>query len=224
MPTILTSTEPADGRAWPPPAPASALSCPRCVAPAQASPEPQKCACGQRFVLRTGILLDPSVSLPPAEPRPPTISVKSTGLLLRRYAALEPEGIVEGALDPITGHVPMTNDRLSFRAVYSVAVWRRIPIATAVLLFLIPVPLFLAALVATLGSGEPFIVGVFFLAPMTALTAWGLWSTFGIRANWARVVSTKGDLLIRFDSPSWRRKRFHQELLRRCGISESPIP
>ncbi|MBI5546339.1 MAG: hypothetical protein HY901_20825, partial [Deltaproteobacteria bacterium] len=118
----------------------------------------------------------------------------------------------------------MTDDKVAYRAVYSVAVWRRISVATAVLLFLVPVPLLLLALVSLFMSGEPTLVLIFFVAPMATLAAWGAWDAFGIRANWARVVSTKGELRIRFDSPLWRRRRFLRELLRRCGISPAEIP
>jgi hypothetical protein len=51
-----------------------------------------------------------------------------------------------------------------------------------------------------------------------------LYLSLGLKAHMVRVVGSTSILTIRFDSPLWRRRRFHDELLRRAGISPSPIP
>lgn len=214
--------EPARPPSWPPPAPVVAFACPRCQAQAEPRAETQRCACGLRFSLRAGPLLDSSLRPPAPAESSSRIKVKSSGAFLRRFAVLEPDGLQEGTLDPVTGHIPMTDAKVAYRAVFTVAVWRRIPWGSALAFLLLALPLTALSVLATISSRE---AGMLVLSgPLTVLSAWIAWSVFGMRAHWARVVSPRGEVRVRFDAPFWRRRRFHDELLRRCGIAPGPIP
>ncbi|MBI5549816.1 MAG: hypothetical protein HY901_38510, partial [Deltaproteobacteria bacterium] len=92
MPAPTAPPPSANPPAWPPPAPALTLSCPRCSQPAEPKPEAQRCCCGQRFLLRAGPLLDSTLAPPAADERTAKVVVRSSGLLLRRYAALGADG------------------------------------------------------------------------------------------------------------------------------------
>lgn len=204
---------------WPPPPPAQAFECPKCRRPARPAPDVQRCACGLAFSMRAGQFLDRSVA-PPADPKAKKIVTKSGGTLVRRYGGIDAEGVFEGALDPILGAVPMTANRIGYRGVYTVTVWRRVSKLEALLVLLIPVPFTLAVAAGIPRAPE---LGLLFV-PMVAITLWALAGAFLVRAHFVRVVGAKQTLSFRFDRPFWRRRRFHDELLRRCGLSPGPIP
>jgi len=57
-----------------------------------------------------------------------------------------------------------------------------------------------------------------------AITVLMLVRAIGTQRNYVRVAGVWRTITIRFDAPWWRRKRFHDELLRRAGIAPSAIP
>jgi hypothetical protein len=197
------------------------MTCPRCQAPAQPSPAVQACgSCGKTFTLRAGRLLDPSVVPPQPDPRAPNVRVKSAGVVLYKMGEVSAFGVSEGVLDPVTGLIPMDQSGVAYPDIYSVAVWRKPDIVRLVVTLLITLPLTALFAVATFSS-----VGFLILAvPFAALLAYGLWGALGRKVNMVRVVGAYRTVTVRFDGPWWRRRRFHDELLRRAGISPSPIP
>jgi len=207
---------------WPPPPPQEALSCPRCKQKVEVRPEVQTCACGLRFTLRAGPMLDSSLAPPAPDEHTKPIRVKSDGLFLRMAGELSPTFIALGALDPIIGHIQMDATKIAYKAIYTVAIWRRIPIASAISFVLLLLPFEVLSLVLLVSTREPAML--FFTAPMTLLTVWVGWQIFKVQAHWARVVAPKVSLRVRFDRPGRRRVRFHDELLRRCGIAPGPMP
>jgi len=216
----MPPTDPAS-QPWPPPPPDRALQCPRCQAPASPAADVQGCACGLRFVLRAGPFLDRSLQPPPPEPDAKRIAVRSSGTL-GRYGALDTDGVLEGALDPILGRVPMTATKIAYRGIYTVAVWRSIAWREAAAVLLVPVPF--TVLLASYAWSHPGTALLPVLALMGILTLAALASAFVLRAHFVRVVGARESLTIRFDRPFHRRRRFHDELLRRCGLAPGPIP
>ncbi|MBI5545101.1 MAG: hypothetical protein HY901_14515, partial [Deltaproteobacteria bacterium] len=159
---------------------------------------------------------------PPPELDSPLILVRTAGGFVRRFGQLDAEGIQAGLLDPVTGRIRIAAERIAFRGIYSLAIWRAIAWAQALALMLIALPLTLVVLRELFLSPSPLL---YLLAiPMTATTCLALALTFGVRAHYLRVVGARAQLTIRFDGPFYRRRRFHEQLLRRCGLSMSPIP
>jgi len=213
----------APGGLVPPAAPpAAAFTCPRCLSVARPAPGPQVCgACGRGFSLHAGVRADPSLAVPPFDPRAPRIVVKSAGTFLYKRGMLAPEGVSEGTLDPVTGLIPMDLSGVLWADVVSVAVWRQVDVTRLVVALLIPVPITLVLLLAT------FTAWVGILAPAAffgAIAAFMLVRAVGTKANYVRIVGVWRVITIRFDSPWWRRQRFHDELLRRAGIAPGAIP
>ncbi|MGC4115023.1 MAG: hypothetical protein QM765_10515 [Myxococcales bacterium] len=211
-----------DSQAWPPPAPPQALQCPRCGAAAKPADSVQRCGkCRLRFVLRAGAFLDRAVQPPPLDPRAEVVIVKSSGAL-RRYGRLDPDALVEGALDPLFARLPMTTTKLSYRAIYTLAVWRQIPWRSALAVLLIPVPFTWALFSVWRADPLPGLLAM--TLAMAALTLGSLASIFLVQSHYVRAVGAHETLLVRFDRPLFRRKKFHDELLRRSGLSPSPLP
>lgn len=209
-------------QAWPPPPPAVALLCPRCGAPAQPAARVQRCdKCRLRFVLQAGPFLDRAVVPPPPDPQASLITVRSGGFI-DRYGGVDADGVLEGALDPVLAKVRMTTKKIAFRGVYTVAVWRRIPWAEVLAILLVPVPF--TFVVARLAWKYPHYNAFWPAVALAGLTLAALGAVFLVRANFVRVVGAKETFVIRFDRPLRRRKRFHAELLRRCGLAPTPIP
>ena len=172
--------------------------------------------------MQAGPFLDRSVTPPPPAPGARRIMVKSAGLVVRRYGALDADGVIEGALDPVVSLVPMTATKIAYRGIYTVTVWRQILWREAAALLLLPLPF--TAFLAAWYLAEPAPALLFLLVPMALLTLWAGQAVFLVRAHYARVVGARESLTIRFDRPAWRRRRFHDELLRRCGLAPGPIP
>ena len=197
------------------------FSCPRCGAQASARAEVQQCSrCRRRFVLRAGARVDPEVRPPPIDPRLPRVKTRSAGVVVATANYLQPEGIVTGTLDPVTGMIPMDQTGILYSDIVSVAIWRSLDIVRLVIstLFLLPL---LAGLIY-LGACAP--VSLLFTFPVIALVVFAFYRLLVIRRNHARIVGGVRLLEVQFDSPAWRRRRFHDELLRRAGISPTPIP
>ncbi len=199
-----------------------ALTCPRCDAPAQAAATVQACArCAKPFTLRAGPRLDAQVVPPPYDPRSPRIIVKSAGVVLLKRGMLAPEGVSEGTLDPITGMVPMDQSGVLYPDVVSIAVYRKVDVVRIVAACLLPLPLSLLCVYGAVAT-SPVILA--FGLPFYAIFAYMLWRALGLKANLVRVVGVHRTITVRFDSPLWRRQKFHDELLRRAGVSPSRIP
>jgi hypothetical protein len=217
----LSVSTPEQPRDWPPPAPPEALACPRCKAPASFAPSIQVCgACQGRFALYAGPLVDTALAVPAPDPQAKRVKVRSAGMLLYHAGILEPESVQEGTLDPVIGRLPVNSTAIAYRHVYSVAFWRTIDKAAVV-----------ANAVAWITTGV-FAVGAFaqpalliFAVPWGLLTAWWTSRTYVVRRWHARVIGLKGtQVAVRFDKPWWNRRRFHDELLRRCGLPPAAMP
>jgi hypothetical protein len=203
-------------------APPVAFACPRCSAPASPSNAAQPCArCRGLFVLRAGARLDPSAVPPPFDPRLPRIIVKSAGIVLLKRGMVAPEGVSEGTLDPITGMIPMDQAGVLYPDIFTICVWRKIDVVRLVFALVIPVPISLYLLVMAVAVHPAFAIGA---APFVLSSAYMLYRAVGLKANMVRVAGGSRMITIRFDSPMWRRRRFHDELLRRAGLSPSQIP
>ncbi len=204
------------------PFPPESLTCPRCGAGATPSPTVQTCGlCKGAFTLRAGALLDPTTPPPPVDPRLPRVVVKSAGIVLMRQGVLAAEGVLEGTLDPFVALIPMDQAGIRYGDIVSVAVWRKIDVLRLVVALVIPVPLTLLLLYAAVASAAAFLIGAL---PFALISAYMLYRSLGLQAHMMRVAGSTRVLTIRFDSPLWRRRQFHDELLRRAGISSAPIP
>lgn len=208
-------------QAWPPPPPPQALQCPRCGAGATPADGVQRCACRQRFVLRAGAFLDRSVVPPAPDPAAETVVVKSSATL-RHYGRLDPDAVAEGTLDPVFARLPMTTTKLSYRAIYTIAVWKQTAWRSLLAILLVPAPFTWALFALWRSAPGPGLLGL--ALAMAALTLGSLGSVLFIPSHYVRVVGAKDTLVIRFDRPLFRRQKFHDELLRRAGVSPSPLP
>jgi hypothetical protein len=216
----VTSPEPS-AAPWPPPPPLEATACPRCKAPANCAPEPQVCAkCGRRFALHAGPLVDAGLTPPAPDPQAKRVKVRSAGLLLFHAGILEPDSIQEGTLDPVIGRLPVTSTSIGYRHVYTVAFWRSVDWIHAIFN---GIAWAVTATFVVGGMREPGVL--FFGIPFGLFTAWWTFRIYGVRRWHARVIGLKGQTIaVRFDKPWWNRRRFHRELLRRCGMPAAGMP
>ena len=76
---------------------------------------------------------------------------------------------------------------------------------------------------SSLGISQSPVFLIFGL-PLLLGTGWMFYRAIMIKAHMTRIVGGARTIEIRFDAPIWRRKKFHDELLRRAGISPAPIP
>ena len=197
------------------------FSCPRCGAQAPAQAEVQRCArCRGPFVLRAGARTDAAVRPPPVDPRLPRIKTRSVGFVVASANVLQPEGIVQGTLDPVTGLVPMDQTGILYADIVSIAIWRSLDVVRLVLSAVVLIPLMLGLIY--LGTRVP--ASLVYTSPVNALVLFAFYRLLVIQRNHARIVGGHRVLEVQFHSPLWRRRRFHDELLRRAGISPSPIP
>ena len=203
-------------------APHPALTCPRCDAPARPAPGAQTCpSCHKTFGLYAGAQSGAPVVPPPIDPRLPTIVVKSSGAFLMKRGAVAPEGVSEGTLDPVIGMVPMDKAGVLYTDVITIAIYRKIDLVRLIVACIIPAPLGLAGLFWAVAVHPAFLVlGL----PFTLIAAFMIWRATFVRGHFARVAGTYRMITIRFDSPAWRRRKFHDELLRRSGMPASAIP
>ena len=197
------------------------FSCPRCGAKASAQAQVQLCErCGRAFVLRAGARVDPEVRPPAVDPRLPRVKTRSVGFVVATANILQPEGVTQGTLDPVTGLIPMDQSGILFTDIISIAIWRSLDVARLVLSAVLLLPLLLG--LVYLDTRVP--VSVIFTLPLVALIVFAFYRLIVIQRNHARVIGSHRILELQFDAPVWRRRRFHDELLRRAGISQSPIP
>ena len=205
----------------PAPPPAEALSCPRCGAAAQPSPDVQRCSsCGGAFVLRAGALVDPAVAPPSPDPRAGQITVRWSAIITYRLATVDAQGVAEGMADPITGLVPLDKNGVAFPDIYTVAVWRKSEVARFVVASLLPLAVVVPCVIASVEHPRFLVLAAPFLLLVLAFA----YRAFAVRAQLARVVGRYRAITVRFDRPFWRRRRFHDQLMRRAGIGPSPIP
>ena len=203
-------------------APPHALGCPKCGIGAAAATGIMTCqSCGLSFALHPGPLTDRGVVPAPFNPQAERVKVISNGLVLRKMGLVAPEGVSEGTMDPVTGYIPMDQNGVYFGDIFTVAVWRKIDVLKLIAASILPLPL--AVLFVSLGITTSPVFLAFGL-PFVAGTAWMFYRALSIKAHMARIVGSARTIEIRFDAPLWRRKKFHDELLRRAGIQPSPIP
>lgn len=164
--------------------------------------------------------MDPEVKPPPLNMALPRIKTTSAGAFVRTGSWVAPEGVLHGTMDPITGAIPIDQSGVLYTDIISVAVYRKLDIVTLVLLSLIGAPIMFACAMGTIAFPP---IGVVCL-PIFALFAWAFYATIAIQRNYARVCGSIRVITVQFNQPVWRRKPFHDELLRRAGISPSPIP
>lgn len=203
-------------------APPHALGCPKCGMAAQGATGIMACsACGLSFALHAGARADGRVVPVSFDARAERVKVVSNGIVLRKMGLVAPEGVSEGTLDPVTGYIPIDQNGVYFGDIFTVAIWRKVDVLRLVTVAILPFPLalFFVALGITqspvfLAFGAPFVLG----------TAWMIYRAFKIKVHMARIVGGARTIEVRFDAPLWRRKKFHDELLRRAGIAPSPIP
>jgi hypothetical protein len=132
-----------------------------------------------------------------------------------------PAMLSEGVLDPVTGLVPLESGGVAYHEIASVAVWRRVDVAQLLVAILLVLPVvLLCLLVAVAGSSGALVVA----APFAAILAFGLWRALSLKAHFVRVVGGNRTVTVRFDTPMSKRLLFHDELLRRAGITPSAIP
>ncbi|HEY8038694.1 MAG TPA: hypothetical protein VIF15_02835, partial [Polyangiaceae bacterium] len=105
--------------------------------------------------------------------------------------------------------------------VITIAVWRKVDVVRLVVALVIPLPVTILLVVGAVTAWLGLLVPAAFFA---AIVAYMLYRALGLRAHHLRVAGVWRTITIRFDSPMWRRRRFHDELLRRAGIAPSAIP
>jgi len=199
----------------------SPFSCPKCNNPASAQPAAQACGrCGVTFVLRAGARVDPNVRPPQIDPTLKQIKTTSAGMFVRNANIVAPAGVMQGTLDPVTGLIPMDTSGVAYQDIVSVAVWREFDILRIVLMLIFVAPLALGMIWGTIAFPPVAIATV----PLLALIGVGFYSTFAIKKNLARVVGSARILTLQFDSPMWRRIKFHDEMNRRAGLPPASIP
>jgi hypothetical protein len=200
-----------------------AFACPWCGAKAAFARGPQRCgACNKSFALHAGVRCDSQVAPPPFDPNARSIRVKSAGLVLLKMGEVTPHGVAGGTLDPVTGMVPMDQAGVLFVDIKSIAVWRKVDVMRVIAAMIVPAPIALALIAATI-AGAPWPVLVFGLV-FAAITAAMLRRAIRVGANMMRVAGAYRTIVLRFDTMWNDPKRFHDEVLRRAGIPESPLP
>lgn len=162
--------------------------------------------------------MDPSVQPPP--PSPGKVQVKAASLFSYRLGVVEAEGVAAGELDPVIAMVAMDKSGVAHHDILTISVWRKIDVRALVVAFLFPLPMALLGLVVLLDNAA----GLFLLLPFGSLGAWMLYRAFGIRRSFVRVAGRYRTIEIRFDKPVWRRRKFHDEVLRRAGLPPAEIP
>ncbi len=202
--------------------PPHALGCPKCGIGAQAATGILTCTgCGLVYALHAGARADSRVVPVPFDQRAERVKAVSNGIVLRKMALVAPEGVSEGTLDPVTGYIPIEQNGVYFGDIFTIAVWRKVDVLKLVATAILPFPL--ALLFVSLGiTQHPVFLA--FGAPFVLGTAWMTYRAFKIKVHMARVVGSTRTIEVRFDAPIWRRKKFHDEMLRRAGIAPSPIP
>jgi len=151
------------------------------------------------------------------------IQVKAPGVVLKSYGALEPAGIAEGNLDPVIGAIPIDTAGVAYGDVISIAVWRSIAWLDVAVAVLIPLPLaVLQFAIAVKAPAAP--AALLGAVPYAMIAAFLLHRAFVTRACRARVAGRYRPITVRFDRPFWKRRPFHAEMFRRCGIETPPLP
>ena len=202
--------------------PPHALGCPKCGIGAPAATGLMTCAgCGLRFALHAGARADTRVVPVPFDPRAERVKAVSNGIVLRKMALVAPEGVSEGTLDPVTGYIPIDQNGVYFGDIFTIAVWRKVDVLKLVATAILPLPLALIFVSLGITQSPVFLA---FGVPLALGTAWMVYRAFKIKVHMARVVGSARTIEVRFDAPIWRKKKFHDEMLRRAGIAPSPIP
>ncbi len=197
--------------------PSTPFSCPRCDTPAP-GPGAQTCSvCHKPFTLYTGCVMDPSLSPSPGGPK---LQVKSPGAFLMRYGVIDERGVAEGALDPVVALVPVDTSGVAWHDVVSIAFWRSPAWTDLVVALLIPLPIAFGLGWLAMNATGAAIPALFFATIGGVL----LWRALGVMKCQARIIGRYRTIIVRFDRPFWRRRQFHDELVRRAGGTAGAMP
>ncbi len=203
------------------------FDCPSCAVPAPALGTNVCGKCGLRYAVYPGYAADPSVVPPPPQGNVERLRVKAPGMLMMRFAALEPMGVADGDLDPLIAQAELGKNGVAYPDVVSLTLWRKRDYVDVAVGALIPLPLGFALSLAALTSVQShqttpaLVLGVaaaFFLSGAAFLMHRGLL----VQKHLARVVGRYRVLQLRFDRGP--RERFRNELLRRIGLPPSDMP
>ncbi len=199
--------------------PPDALTCPRCAAPATPGPEAQACTrCGGAFALYAGAALDGAVRPPPIDPGAERVKVRSAAVVTYRIGMLDPQGVSEGMADPITGLVPIDQSGVAYQDVVTIGIWRKPDLVELFTALLIPTPIATLLLLGAVKTPQLLVIAL----PFALVAAWMIHRAIVVQATFARVVGRYRAIKVRFDRPGRRRRRFHDELLRRSGVVATP--
>ena len=197
---------------------AQASCCPRCEAPATPGPSTQICVhCKKPFVLVAGPRINTALTTGQGARKPVKVTY---GEAVMRYAAtVDESGVTCAELDPVTGRIAVGKRAVAFADIASIGLYRRIDwvmLVLLVLVFFVPVvvPLWLATFASS------FLIALLAL-PATALFALGLKKSIGIGVQRMRLASARArelPIVVRFDSPMWKRKRFLDAVLTGSGV------
>jgi hypothetical protein len=168
--------------------------------------------------------MDRAVVPPAYDPSRRTIIVKWPGVVLMQRADLEAEGVKAGDLDPIIGLAVLSATGVRYPEILSLTTWKRMDWVRLVVAIIVPTPIFVAFLALAIKAPAAFPVFLAISAFFGACAAWLVYTGAIVQKNMVRVAGTTRTITIRFDRPIWRRRRFHDELFYRAGISAGPLP
>jgi hypothetical protein len=141
-----------------------------------------------------------------------------------KFARLEQGGVTSGTLDPVVAMAPIEQVGIAYPDVVSIAVWRKPAWVDLVVGALVPVPIALLCLWATIlaipkALGVAAIFGA--IAVVFGLLAFYLFRRGAVVGRrQARIVGRYGAVTVLFS----QNPAFHSELFRRCGLMAPPIP
>ena len=203
----------------PVPPTADAFNCPKCATPAQPEDTLQQCACGCRFLLVAGPIVDPARVAPTVTMTDPMVVVNWARAFQNHRAAVEPYGVSYKAKDPVIGVTDTSLALVPYHQIATVALRRRIDWARLTL-GLVFAPAFVWLLVVAVEVPVMFV----FAAPIGALAAWALWLGAGRQLHIMRLCGYGCSIAIYFDGSKKRRSLFVAETLRRIGAPDLPLP
>jgi hypothetical protein len=164
------------------------------------------------------------VVAPPPHPSAFPIDLKWSIVVTYRFARLEHGGITSGTLDPVVGMAAIDQVGIAFPDVVSIAVWRRLGWVDCIIGTLVPLPITLLCLWATIlavprSPGGAAVFGV--LAIVFGLFAFFLFRRGAVVGHrQARIVGRYGTVTVPFSNSA----AFHHELFRRCGLLPPAVP
>jgi hypothetical protein len=137
-----------------------------------------------------------------------------------RLGIVDAKGVAEGQTDPVIGMIPIDQSGVAYHDILSIAVWRKPDIVKLVVALLVPLPIASLCFWAALDEARCLYIGL----PFALLGAWMIYSALRIQKSFVRVAGRNRTINLRFDTPLRKRRRFHDELLRRAGLPPAVIP